>query len=214
MALPPAAPPDAELEAGRLLFARPWAFTRGCVDVEDLPPADAIEVAFAGRSNVGKSSLINALTAQNTLARTSNAPGRTRQINLFESPGAEPRLVDLPGYGYARAPKRQIGQWSALIDAYLAGRPNLRRVFLLIDARRGIQGADQAVMDRLDAAAVSYQIVVTKADKCGPEAREQMQAETARALARRPAAHPDIVVTSARDGAGIDALRVEIARLV
>ncbi len=214
MALPPVAPPDAELEAGRLLFARPWAFVRGCAGVEDLPPPDAIEVAFAGRSNVGKSSLLNALAAQSALARTSNEPGRTRQINLFESPGAGVRLADLPGYGFARAPKRQIGQWSALIDAYLRGRPNLRRVFLLIDARRGIQAADRTVMDKLDAAAVNYQIVVTKADKAASEAREQMHAEMAQWLAQRPAAHPELIVTSARDGTGIEALRAEIARLV
>ncbi len=202
----------ARIEAGRLMFAKPWRFIAGAAAPADLTTPEGIEVAFAGRSNVGKSSLINALTGQKTLARTSNTPGRTRQLNLF---GAEVGLtiVDMPGYGYARAPKKEAKWWQRMARAYLAGRPNLRRVYLLVDARHGLKTNDSEMLDLLDKAAVSYQIVLTKADKPKPAERDAIAAATAAAIGRRPAAHPAIITTSAETGAGIDELRAEIAEL-
>ncbi len=203
-----------EIEAGRLLFARPFAFVKGCVSVDGLPPADMAEVAFAGRSNVGKSSLINALVGMTGLARTSNTPGRTQELNIFEGAHGPLRIVDMPGYGFAQAPKPKVAAWNRLIHAYLAGRPNLRRVYVLIDARHGPKANDTSVMNELDAAAVSYQIVLTKADKPSAGDIEAVIAATRKAIAKRPAAHPDIVATSAQKGEGIAALRAEIAAFI
>ncbi len=207
------AAPDADaLEAGRLLFAKGVAFERGVVSMLGLPDADLPEMAVAGRSNVGKSSLINALAGRRGVARTSNAPGRTRELNFFRL-GDRARLVDMPGYGYASAPKAEIARWTALTSKYLRGRPGLTRVFLLIDARHGIKDNDLEVMDVLDASAVAYQIVLTKLDKIAPPAAAAMQEQTLFALAKRPAAHPGVIATSAETGAGVDLLRAEIAAL-
>lgn len=205
------------LEAGRLLFARPIAFVKGVVAIDGLPAGDRPEFAFAGRSNVGKSSLINALTNRKDLARTSNTPGRTQELNYFVLPaGAPPEeslyLVDLPGYGYAREAKSKVRAWTALITRYLAGRATLRRVFVLIDARHGLKANDEEILAALDTAAVSYQVVLTKADKLKPPALARLEAETAQALRRHPAAYPGIIVTASRTGLGINALRAAIAR--
>lgn len=200
-------------EAGRLLFAGEWVFRRACHAVDQLPPAEAVEVAFAGRSNVGKSSLLNALTGRKQLARSSNTPGRTRALNLFaRSDGEGPVLVDMPGYGYAKAPKTEVAAWTALVFDYLRGRPNLRRVFLLIDARHGPKASDLEAMKAMDEAAVSYQAVLTKADKAGRDLPAVITA-TERALVRRPAAHPAVLATSASTSAGIAELRATIAAL-
>jgi GTP-binding protein len=204
---------DTELEAGRIAFARPWHFVKTCVRVDDLPPADRIEIAFAGRSNVGKSSLINALTGQRELARTSNTPGRTQALNIFESDGAPWRLVDMPGYGFAEAPKSQVKQWTSLIHDYLRGRAPLRRLFALIDARHGIKSADETMMNELDNLAVSYQGVLTKADKLKAGDLGKIVEATEVKLRRRRAAHPRLILTSSETGLGIDRLRAEIARL-
>ena len=215
MADAPRAPGDTDdgaIEAGRLLFAQDCRFVAGAATPERLPPAGIAEVAFAGRSNVGKSSLINALTGRNALARTSRTPGRTQQINFFDL-GGRLIVVDLPGYGYARASKANIAAWTALVDGYLKGRGALRRTMLLIDARRGPMGSDREVMEMLDAAAVVYQVVLTKADKAKADALETVTRETAGTLARRAAAHPDIAVTSAQTGAGIAELRAALASL-
>lgn len=202
----------ARIEAGRLLFARPWRFVMGVAAPDGLPSADGVEVAFGGRSNVGKSSLINALTGQKALARTSNTPGRTRELNLFAA-GTELTLVDMPGYGYARAAKKLAAAWTRLIFAYLRGRPNLRRAYMLVDARHGLMAGDLAVLDLLDKAAVSYQIVLTKADKAKPAALAEVVRLVAAAIAERAAAHPEIIVTSAETGVGLPQLRAEIAAL-
>ncbi len=204
---------DTELEAGRIAFARPWHFVKTCVRVDDLPPADRIEIAFAGRSNVGKSSLINALTGQRELARTSNTPGRTQALNIFESDGAPWRLVDMPGYGFAEAPKSQVKQWTSLIHDYLRGRAPLRRLFALIDARHGIKSADETMMNELDDLAVSYQGVLTKADKLKAGDLGTIVEATEAKLRRRRASHPRLILTSSETGLGIDRLRAEIARL-
>ncbi|HHY49660.1 MAG TPA: YihA family ribosome biogenesis GTP-binding protein [Alphaproteobacteria bacterium] len=206
--------PEDPIEAGRLLFARRFAFVKGCVRIADLPPADHTEVAFAGRSNVGKSSLINALTGRTGLARTSNTPGRTQELNIFEAEDAPLRIVDMPGYGFAKAPKPKVEAWTRLIHAYLTGRPNLRRVYVLIDARHGPKANDLSVMNELDGTAVSYQAVLTKADKPSRRELEAALAATRAAIARRPAAHPDIIVTSSETQEGIAALRAEIAALL
>lgn len=205
-------PQDDRIESGRLLFAGPAAFERGVVDMAQLPDAELPEVAFAGRSNVGKSSLINALTGRNKLARASTEPGRTRELNFFRM-GDRLRLVDLPGYGYAKASKSAIGRWTALTRDYLRGRPSLKRVILLIDARHGLKPDDKDVMDALDQAAVSYQLVLTKGDKVKPTEVAETRARTAAAIAKRPAAHPEIVITSSETGLGIAELRAEIAAL-
>jgi GTP-binding protein len=203
---------DKAIERGRLLFAQACTFLCGVASPDQFPETETIETAFAGRSNVGKSSLINALTGHNTLARTSNTPGRTRQINFFDL-GGELILADLPGYGYARASKVDIATWTELVNIYLQGRPTLRRALLLIDARHGLKDPDREVMTMLDKAAVVYQIVLTKADKekAGPLATRigAVQKE----LAAHPAAFPDILTTSARTGAGIPELRATLAEL-
>ena len=202
-----------EIEAGRRLFAAEWDFAAAAGTLERLPRMAGIEVAFAGRSNVGKSSLINALTGRKALARTSHTPGRTQELIYFAADTAL-RLVDMPGYGYAEAPKAKVAAWTALIHAYLSGRANLARVYVLIDARHGLKEADEAVLKTLDVAAVSYQVVLTKADQVKPAALEARIAETAAALAKRPAAFPEILVTSAREGSGMAELRAAIARVV
>lgn len=199
------------IEAGRLLFARPFVFIKGCVRISDLPPSDMLEVAFAGRSNVGKSSLINALVGMTALARTSNTPGRTQELNIFENESGPLRIVDMPGYGFAKAPKPKVEAWNKLIHSYLVGRPNLRRVYVLIDGRHGAKANDLSVMNELDTAAVSYQVVLTKADKPSAKDLERALDVTRKAIAKRPAAHPEIITTSSEKGDGIAELRAEIA---
>jgi GTP-binding protein len=210
VALDPGGLDDADIEAARVLFARPAAFVMGAVAMETLPPSDLPEVAFAGRSNVGKSSLINGLVNRHRLARASTAPGRTREINFFLLDGRL-RLVDLPGYGFAKVARAAARKFQDLGRAYLRDRPNLKRVYLLIDARRGLGPPDAEALDALDKAAVSYQIVLTKADKLQAGEVEAMVARTAAAIARRPAAFPRVVATSAQKGAGMARLRAEIA---
>ncbi len=202
-----------EIETGRLLFAGPCDFIAGATSVAALPPARGPEVALAGRCNVGKSSLINALTGRGTLARVSRTPGRTQQLNFFLL-GGKLILVDLPGYGFARAPKRQVAQWTGLTIDYLRGRPNLRRVLVLVDSRHGLKDSDREMFDQLDEAAVSYQVVLTKADELPPKAAPAQAQKVAAELAKRVAAHPEVVLTSARTGAGIPELRAAIAALV
>jgi GTP-binding protein len=202
------------MEAGRLIFARPFTFIKGCVRIADLPDPDRVEIAFAGRSNVGKSSLINALAGTSALARTSNTPGRTQELNIFESSDAPLRIVDMPGYGFAQAPKPKVEAWTRLIHAYLTGRANLRRVYVLVDGRHGPMAADLTVMNELDKAAVSYQIVLTKSDKLLPKEMEKIIAATEATIAKRPAAHPDIFVTSSEKRDGIAELRAAIAALL
>lgn len=206
---------DADLlEAGRLLFAGPVAFERGVVALDGLPDSELPEIAFAGRSNVGKSSLVNALTGRKTLARASAEPGRTRELNFFKmGEPARLRLVDLPGYGYAKAPKVDIARWTALTRDYLRGRVSLKRVFLLIDSRHGLKPHDKDVMDALDQSAVNYQIVLTKGDKLKPTELAACVAASADAIKKRPAAHPEVIATSAETGVGIPDLRATIAAL-
>ena len=202
----------AELEAGRLLFAQPWDFATAASSLESLPKMRGIEIAFAGRSNVGKSSLINALVGQNALARTSNTPGRTQEL-IFFAADPELTLVDMPGYGYAAAPKDIVRTWTQLVQDYLVGRANLARVYVLIDARHGLKDADIAPLDALGKAAVSHQVVLTKADQVkASELAERIEAIEA-ALKKRPAAFPHVLPTSSRTGAGMAELRAAIARL-
>ena len=212
--MPDAEPDSAIIEAGRILFARPFTFIKGCVRVGDLPLPDRIEVAFAGRSNVGKSSLINAITGRKNLARTSNTPGRTQELNIFEADLAPVRIVDMPGFGFARAPKPAVEAWNKLIHAYLRGRPNLRRVYLLIDSRHGPKANDLSVMNELDTNAVSYHIVLTKTDKPSMRDLDKVIALTKQTIAKRPAAYPQIILTSSETGAGIAELRSEIAAFI
>ncbi|MEM1046993.1 MAG: ribosome biogenesis GTP-binding protein YihA/YsxC [Pseudomonadota bacterium] len=196
------------------MFPTTWTFLLGVRGMDQLPPTDRIEVAFAGRSNVGKSSLINAVTGKRGLARTSNRPGRTQELNYFVCEDYPVRIVDLPGYGYAEAPKSAVVAWTALTEDFLRGRPNLRRVFLLIDSRHGIKPNDGTVMDALDRAAVSYQCVLTKIDKIKPPAREKVFAETEETLRKRPAAFPEVLSTSSEKRLGIDDVRAAIASIV
>ena len=201
---------DAEaLEAARVFFAHPVKFMMGAVAIEGLPPPDLPEVAFAGRSNVGKSSLINAVTGRHGLARASTAPGRTREINFFVADETL-RLVDLPGYGFAKVSRGVANKFQNLGRSYLRGRPNLKRAYLLIDARHGLKDVDLEAMEAFDLAAVSYQIVLTKADKLKSHDVAQTVAETLRKISKRPAAFPRVLATSAEKGAGIPELRAEI----
>ncbi|MBI1206097.1 MAG: YihA family ribosome biogenesis GTP-binding protein [Azospirillum sp.] len=202
----------AAIEAGRLLFAAECRFLWGVAELSQLPEAGLDEIAFAGRSNVGKSSLVNALTGRRTLARTSGTPGCTRQLNFFDL-GERLVLVDLPGYGYAQESKERISAWTALVNAYLKGRATLRRVCLLIDARHGLKPVDDGVLTLLDGAAVACQVVLTKADKVSPSDLERRRRDTTSALARHPAAHPEVAATSAHDGSGIAELRAGLATL-
>jgi GTP-binding protein len=208
--------PDAKLiEKGRKLFAGDWQFIWASPSIETLPPMAGVEVAFAGRSNVGKSSLINALTGRNALARTSHTPGRTQELIFFEGPrDANVRLVDMPGYGFASAPKAKIASWTSLIHNFLLGRATLARVYVLIDSRHGIKDVDQDILTTLDKSAVSYQIVLTKADEVkGAELADRVETVKA-ALVKHPAAFPDVLVTSSRTGAGMPELRAAMVRLI
>src|SRR5690242_1750224 len=207
---------DAKLiEDGRKLFAGDWQFFWASPSVETLPPMAGVEVAFAGRSNVGKSSLINALTGRNALARTSHTPGRTQELIFFEGPDkAGLRLVDMPGYGYASASKTKVASWTALIHKFLQGRANLARVYVLVDARHGLKDVDLDVLKTLDKSAVSYQVVLTKADQVKETELAACIAETTAALAKHPAAFPHVLATSSRNGAGMPELRAAIVRLL
>jgi GTP-binding protein len=203
----------AEIEAGRKLFASDWRFSSAAGSVASLPSMHGNEIAFAGRSNVGKSSLINALTGRRSLARTSHTPGRTQELIFFSGPAAL-TLVDMPGYGYAAAAKSKVKSWTALIHDFLRGRANLARVYLLIDARHGLKPADADIMNILDEAAVSYQLVFTKADQITEAAQAELLARTSATMAQHPAAHPQLHVTSAHASTGIPELRASIARLL
>jgi GTP-binding protein len=203
----------AEFEAGRKLFAGDWQFAWAAGSAEALPPMRGIEIAFAGRSNVGKSSLINALTGRRALARTSNTPGRTQELIFFTGP-SQLTLVDMPGYGYAAASKTKVKAWTALIHAFLQGRANLARVYVLVDARHGLKPVDDDVLETLDKAAVNYQIVLTKSDEVKSADLAAVVERTNAALAKHPAAYPEVLTTSARTDDGTPALRSAIARLI
>ena len=209
---------DPELfERGRKLFAGHCEFIWAAAKIDGLPPMGPVEIAFAGRSNVGKSSLLNALTGRKTLARTSNTPGRTQQLNFFAvgTPGEEPlRLVDMPGYGYAAVSKEKISTWTQLMHAYLRGRASLARVFVLVDGRHGLKPPDLDMFDLLDTSAMSYQIVLTKKDECKKSEIETRLEGVRTALSKRPAAHPDVIFTSSENGEGVGELREAIARLL
>jgi len=207
-----AAAAAAALAFGRWLFAQECRFVWGATEEATLPPPGPPEIAFAGRSNVGKSSLVNALTGRRTLANVSRTPGRTQQLNFFDLAGRL-LLVDLPGYGYAKVSKEKVAAWTRLIERYLKGRPTLVRVLLLIDARHGLKEVDREVMAGLDEAAQSYQIVLTKGDLVKPPERAPLLARVAAELAKRRAAHPEVLLTSAADGLGIEALRTALAAL-
>jgi GTP-binding protein len=204
---------SSEIEAGRRLLTGDWDFTAAAGSAVSLPPMRGVEIAFAGRSNVGKSSLINALTGRKNLARTSRTPGRTQEL-IFFSAGDRLNIVDMPGYGYAAAAKTKIAAWTELIHAYLRGRANLARVYVLVDARHGLKDTDDQVFEALGQAAVSHQIVLTKCDEVKPAELAGRIAEVEAALAKRPAAFPTVLATSAHDSAGIPELRAAIARLL
>ncbi|RYH04407.1 YihA family ribosome biogenesis GTP-binding protein [Salipiger sp. IMCC34102] len=204
-------PEPEAIEQGRMLFAGETEFLKGVVAMGGLPPADRLEVCFAGRSNVGKSSLINALTGRKGLARASNTPGRTQEINFFTA--RDIYVVDLPGYGFANAPVAVVAKWQALLKQYLSGRPTLRRVFVLIDARHGAKTVDEEIMTLLDRSAVTFQAVLTKTDKVKASALEDALSKTRAALARHPAAYPEMILTSSEKGEGIDTLRAVIASI-
>ena len=205
-------PDDHMAEKGRLLFAGPVDFVKGVVAMNGLPEADRLEVCFAGRSNVGKSSLINALTGRKGIARASNTPGRTQEINYFTL-GEDRYLVDLPGYGYANAPLSVVEKWQRLLKQYLQGRQTLRRAFVLIDSRHGVKAVDEEIMTLLDSAAVTFQVVMTKADKVKEKDRQKVLDQVRGALSKHPAAFPELVLTSSEKGDGISTLRAIIAGL-
>lgn len=202
-----------QIYAGRQLFGIPAEFVLGVAKLEQLPLTEMPEVAFAGRSNVGKSSLINALTGQKGLAKTSNTPGRTQQLNYFNIED-KLHLVDLPGYGYAQAPEKMVKQWQNLIFTYLQGRVNLKRVFLLIDSRHGVKKVDEEIMELLDKAAVTYQIILTKTDKISAKELEKVITSTQGIIAKHPAAYVELLTTSSEKGIGLDDVRAEIATLI
>ena len=202
-----------KIELGRLLFSRETSFVKGVVDMQGLPSPDKIEVCFSGRSNVGKSSLINALTGRKGLARASNTPGRTQEINFFSIPENH-YLVDLPGYGYANAPIKVVEKWQNLLKQYLAGRQSLRRAFVLVDARHGVKKVDAEIMSMLDSSAVTFQVVLTKLDKVKEKDQENILEQVRTSLQKHPAAFPDIILTSSEKGWGIQTLRSVIAMLV
>lgn len=213
VSFPLAPEPEAEkAEEARLLFAGPVDFLKGVVAMDGLPPADRPEVCFAGRSNAGKSSLINALTGRKALARASNTPGRTQEVNYFTL-GEKSYLVDLPGYGYAKAPMAVVAKWQALLKQYLSGRPTLKRAFALIDSRHGVKDVDHEIMRLLDRAAVPFQVVLTKTDKISVQTLTQTIAQVENELQKHPAAYPELVVTSSEKGHGIATLRAIIAGL-
>lgn len=210
MRFPEVEEPDAQaLEKGRLLFAGETDFVKGVVAMDGLPPADRIEVCFAGRSNVGKSSLINAVTGRKGLARASNTPGRTQEINFFTA--GDIYVVDLPGYGFANAPVAVVEKWQRLLKQYLQGRQTLRRVFVLIDARHGAKAVDEEIMSLLDSSAVTFQVVMTKVDKLKGESLQASLDKTRAALAKHPAAFPELILSSSEKGDGIETLRAVIA---
>jgi GTP-binding protein len=203
---------DAEIEAGRRLFAAQWSFLAAGPSFDALPPMAGPEIAFAGRSNVGKSSLINALTGRRALARTSNTPGRTQELIFFSGPDRL-MLVDMPGYGYAATAKSKIAAWTKLIASYLHGRGTLARVYVLVDARHGLKAADNGILDTLSRAAVSHEIVLTKCDQIGAAELTERSAAIKEVMRKRPAAFPGLIATSAKGGAGMAQLRAAIARL-
>ena len=206
--------PDAVLrEKGRLLFAQQTDFLKGVVAIDGLPADDRIEICFAGRSNVGKSTLINALTGRKALARTSNTPGRTQEINFFTAADSH-YLVDLPGYGYANAPLPVVEKWQRLLKKYLSGRRSLRRAFVLIDARHGVKSVDEEILSLLDSAAVTFQCVLTKADKIKTHEQEALLQQVRGALSKHPAAYPELILTSSEKGMGVETLRATIAGLI
>ena len=213
---------DADLiEAGRKLFAGDWQFFWAAPSIETLPPMAGVEVAFAGRSNVGKSSLINALTNRNALARTSHTPGRTQELIFFEGPVTatadkemQLRLVDMPGYGYAAAPKTKVASWTALIHKYLQGRANLARVYVLIDSRHGIKDVDSDILTTFDKSAVSYQVVLTKSDQVKKSELDATTAAVSDELRKHPAAFPELLVTSSRTGSGMQDLRAAMVKVM